>query len=144
MKLKLVHKVFLANFSVIGLLSIVLLSVSYFSFKKMSSYIDESAYLEDQYMVNDLAVDLANYYTTHNSWRGLQLAPGHWRELIDDVMVFNDFSPSPPLDGRFRPRPKRPFNPPPPLIFNKDVPSLTLGGLTLFLALSCSIVTKTP
>ncbi|NRA55993.1 MAG: HAMP domain-containing protein [Gammaproteobacteria bacterium] len=120
MKLKLVHKVFLANFSVIGLLSIVLLSVSYYSFKKMSSYIDDSAYLEDQYMVNDLAADLGDYYTKTNSWRALELDRDYWRLFIDDVMVFNDFPP--PRAEHFRPRPQSQFNPPPPLMFNEDVP----------------------
>jgi len=120
MKLKLLHKVFLANFLVIGLLSIVLLSVSYFSFKTMSAYIDDSAYREDQYMVNDLAANLGQVYARHNSWQPLQRDQRHWRRIVERNVASDDFPPQ-----RQAGRPRGPRDKPraaPPPIFDTEQP----------------------
>gem|GEM_PF-724398 len=92
MKLKLLHKVFLANFLVIGLLSAVLLSVSYFSFKAMSTYIDESAYREDEYMVSNIAIRLGDFYDKNQSWQSLERDHRHWRRIIENVIRTDRFS----------------------------------------------------
>jgi len=92
MKLKLLHKVFLANFLVIGLLSVVLLSVSYFSFKAMSTYIDESAYREDEYMVSNLAMRLGDFYDKKQSWQALERDHRYWRHIIEGVVRTDRFS----------------------------------------------------
>jgi len=89
MKLKLLHKIFLANISVILLLSVILLSFSYFSFKEMTNYLMETTNKQEIYMVSELATKLDNVYSDEGSWQAFTLEPARWRFFIHDAMDLN-------------------------------------------------------
>jgi two-component system sensor histidine kinase BaeS len=82
-KLKLLHKIFLANVSVILMLSLILLSFSYYGFKSMTLYIEDAKQEVQQLVLRDLASVLAQYYSTNKSWQQLKQDPIKWRQFLE-------------------------------------------------------------
>lgn len=86
MKLKLLHKIFIANISVILLLATVLLSFSYLSLKAITGFATEAKNKHETYLISNLTDVLADFYTDKQSWQEFSLDPASWRFFVHDVI----------------------------------------------------------
>ena len=81
-KLQLLHKIFLAYLLVILLLTLVLTSISYVSFRHMSGAINDNMFNEEVRNLELLAPALATYYQQHQSWQDFIEQPENWAHFI--------------------------------------------------------------
>ncbi|MGJ8680902.1 ATP-binding protein [Paraglaciecola sp.] len=88
MKLKLLHKLFIVNVSVILTLVIVMQAVSYFSNK---SFIDDFIVRADSQRLNQLAISLREYYQKHHSWTELIQNKQNWQKMVEESFNNNVF-----------------------------------------------------
>ena len=82
MKLRLLHKIFLANVSVILMLSVILLSFSYYGFKSVTSYIDEARGEVTNILMQDLSNELAAYYMRESGWQSFSANGHNWKQFM--------------------------------------------------------------
>lgn len=125
-KLKLLHKIFLANLSIILLLSLVLLTLSYASFRHMSTIINDSMLREEARLMEQLAPAIATYFQHRQSWREFEKQPEKWHQFLKRYLKTEPFiGPALPKNQR-QPRENRLFPhgiEPPPRIHMKHFAS---------------------
>lgn len=101
MKLKLLHKIFLANISVILMLALVLLSFSYYGFKSVTAYIDDAEEKRENFMLENLTSALIQHYQRHQNWNKFKSSPQEWRHFLRQWHDNSPFASNPiPLLGR--------------------------------------------
>ena len=116
-KLRLFHKFFFANLSVLVLLFLAYLAINYFNHRAIESYLNEAALNEEITLVNHLPAYLSRHYEQHDNWQKLTQSSQYWREyvanLIYEELIF--YRPEPrkePQDWLQKPPPPKPSDEP--------------------------------
>lgn len=112
-KLKLLHKIFLANLSIILLLSLVLLTLSYVSFRHMSTVINDGMLREEARLIEQLAPAVATYFQYRQSWREFESQPEKWHQFLK-----RHLKPEPFIGGPF---PRKQDVKPEPRLFPRGI-----------------------
>ncbi|MCF2947716.1 ATP-binding protein [Paraglaciecola aquimarina] len=111
MKLKLLHKLFIVNASVILTLVIVMQAVSYFSNK---SFMNDFIARADSQKLSQLAIRLSEYYAKHQTWDELIHNKHKWQSLVEMSFKTDVFRLARNKEGAEdvddRVKPSKPFN----------------------------------
>ncbi|WP_448211304.1 histidine kinase dimerization/phospho-acceptor domain-containing protein [Colwellia sp. MEBiC06753] len=106
-KLRLFHKLFLANLSVLILLFIALMTMNYINHSAVSEYINQATQKEEQAVVISLSHHLAQYYDRSHSWQMLVNDKQFWQQYIEGIITDELLAMAPP-------KPAMPDHLPPP------------------------------
>lgn len=81
-KFRLIHKILLANLTVIFLLTLILTSISYASFRNMSSVINEKILVAEMNQIDQLLPALSNHFQRRGNWQDFVSDERNWHHFL--------------------------------------------------------------